>query len=45
MREKFDLSEKGGPRDGQQQVLDRRLFMQLLAFGESHDVSELARAI
>lgn len=45
MRDKIDLSEKGGPRNGQVQVLDRRLFMQLLAFGNSHDTSELAQAI
>lgn len=28
-----DLSEKGGPKNGQPQRLDDRLFMQLLAFG------------
>jgi len=28
-----DLAEKGGIKDGQRQSLDRRLFMQLLAFG------------
>ena len=31
--EEVDLREKGGPRQGQPQVSDRRLFMQLLAFG------------
>jgi Chlorite dismutase len=31
--EELDLREKGGPRQGQPQVSDRRLFMQLLAFG------------
>ena len=45
MRDKLDLTEKGGPRNGQPQVLDRRLFMQLLAFGGAHDVSQLAQAI
>lgn len=45
MRENVDLSEKGGPRNGQPQSLDRRLFMQLLAFGECHDTAELARAL
>jgi Chlorite dismutase len=45
MREKIDLSEKGGPRNGEHQALDRRLFMQLLAFGHSHDTPELARAL
>jgi hypothetical protein len=28
-----DLAEKGGMKDGQPQRLDRRLFMQFLAFG------------
>ena len=33
----LDLSEQGGPKNGQPQRLDRRLFMQLLAFrGCSH---------
>lgn len=45
MREKLDLSEKGGPRDGQSQSLDRRLFMQLLAFGGARDAGELAQAL
>jgi len=31
--DELDLREKGGPRQGQPQVSDRRLFMQLLAFG------------
>src|SRR5580698_3044370 len=31
--EELDLREKGGLRQGQPQVSDRRLFMQLLAFG------------
>src|SRR5579859_2172470 len=42
---KIDLSEKGGPQNGQQQILDRRLFMQLLAFGESRQASVLTQAI
>lgn len=41
MAEKLDLREKGGPRNGQQQVSDRRLFMQLLAFGQAHDTPDL----
>lgn len=45
MAEKLDLSEKGGLRNGQQQVSDRRLFMQLLAFGHAHDPTPLARAL
>lgn len=28
----IDISERGAPRDGQPQVMDRRLFMQLLVF-------------
>jgi chlorite dismutase len=32
-----DLSEKGGPKDGQPQRSDERLFVQLLAFGECAD--------
>lgn len=45
MAEKLDLREKGGLRGGQQQTSDRRLFMQLLAFGEVGDAGELARAL
>ena len=45
MRERLDLSEKGGPRGGQPQALDRRLFMQLLAFGDCRDTADLARAL
>lgn len=33
----IDVSERGAPRDGQPQVLDRRLFMQLLVFGAAAD--------
>ena len=45
MAEKPDLAEKGGPRNGQPQSLDRRLFMQLLAFGHAGDAGELAGAL
>jgi len=45
MREKLDISEKGGVRDGMQQVSDRRLFMQLLAFGGCRESAPLARAL
>jgi hypothetical protein len=46
MREKLDLSEKGGAlRNGEPQILDRRLFMQLLAFGNSRDPSNLAQGL
>ena len=40
-----DLSEKGGARDGQPQRLDKRLFMQLLAFGGCADARALAAAV
>ena len=42
----IDVSEKGAPKDGQPQVLDRRLFMQLLVFtsGEG-DVAELPATV
>ncbi len=43
--DQLDLREKGGIRGGQQQVSERRLFMQLLAFGNSHDSESLARAL
>lgn len=45
MPDKLDLAEKGGPRNGQPQSLDRRLFMQLLAFGNARDAGELAGAL
>jgi hypothetical protein len=34
---KIDISERGAPRDGQPQTLDRRLFMQLLVFTSDRD--------
>lgn len=37
-----DLTEKGGPRDGQPQRSDERLFMQFLAFGECDDARAVA---
>src|SRR5579875_2969569 len=37
----LDIREKGGLRGGAQQVSDRRLFMQLLAFGDAPDSSRL----
>lgn len=40
-----DLSEKGGNRNGQPQRSDRRLFMQLMAFGGCHDARPLAAAL
>jgi hypothetical protein len=45
MDEKLDLREKGGVRNGLQQVSDRRLFMQLLAFGDAEDTASLVRAL
>ena len=41
----LDIKEKGGLRSGVQQVADRRLFMQLLAFGNCRDAGALARAL
>src|SRR5262245_27783570 len=40
-----DLSEKGGIRNGQPQRSDRRLFMQLMAFGGCTDPQPLVDAI
>lgn len=45
MRENLDISEKGGLRNGQRQTSNRRLFMQLLAFGECDAAPPLARAL
>jgi hypothetical protein len=45
MDEQLDIREKGGVRDGERQVLDRRLFMQLLAFGDSSESGELTKAL
>lgn len=41
----LDLREKGGVKGGERQVSDKRLFMQLLAFGNSNDSEALARAL
>ena len=38
--EPLDIREKGGMRGGEQQTSDRRLFMQLLAFGNAGDTAE-----
>jgi len=43
--EPLDLREKGGVRNGVPQTSDRRLFMQLLAFGNANDTSSLAAAL
>lgn len=37
----LDLREKGGVRAGEPQILDRRLFMQLLAFGNAESTDAL----
>jgi chlorite dismutase len=39
--DELDLRERGGPRNGEPQFLDRRLFMQLLGFGGAHDTAKL----
>lgn len=39
-----DVRERGAPRDGAEQVMDRRLFMQLLAFEGGH-AAALSRAL
>ncbi|HVS13799.1 MAG TPA: chlorite dismutase family protein [Thermoanaerobaculia bacterium] len=41
----LDLSEQSRTRDGQTLALDRRLFMQLLAFGEVAELSPLREAL
>ncbi len=38
-----DLSERGGPKGGQPQRSDERLFIQLLAFGDCGDAQEVAQ--
>ncbi len=43
--ELLDLRERGGLRDGQPQFSDRRLFMQLLAFGESSEAASLSSVL
>jgi chlorite dismutase len=42
----IDVAERGAPRDGRPQILDRRLFMQLLVFrcAGADDPAELTRA-
>jgi chlorite dismutase len=40
-----DLREKGAPRDGVPQTSDRRLFVQVLAFGDCPDPMPLAQAL
>src|ERR1017187_8169816 len=45
LMDELDLREKGGPRQGQPQLSDRRLFMQLLAFGGVLDAHSLTAAL
>ena len=45
MEEKLDIREKGGVRSGVQQVSDRRLFMQFLAFGDAEDTASLVQTL
>jgi len=40
-----DLRERGGPLNGQPQLLDRRLFVQLLAFGGCRDWRPMAHEL
>ncbi len=40
-----DLAEKGGVKDGRRQSLDRRLYMQLLAWGGCGDTEALCRSL
>jgi hypothetical protein len=42
---KLDLSEKGKDKDGQPVSLDRRLFMQFLAYGNCRDTGSLTEAL
>ncbi|MBI4423274.1 MAG: chlorite dismutase family protein [Elusimicrobia bacterium] len=44
-KEILDLAEKGGARQGVRQSLDRRLFMQLLAFTGCRDSAPLVEAL
>ncbi len=41
----LDLNEKGAPRGGAPQTLDRRLFVSLQAFGDCKDTGPLVRAL
>ncbi len=41
----LDLRETGAPRNGVPQTSDRRLFVQLLAFGDCEDPAAVARAL
>ncbi|MFQ5742544.1 MAG: chlorite dismutase family protein [Acidobacteriota bacterium] len=43
--ERLDISEKGGVRGGERQSSDRRLFVQLLVFGDCTDSKPLMRAL
>lgn len=44
-KEVLDLREKGAPKNGARQTLDKRLFIQLQAFGGCRDWAPLAQAL
>lgn len=44
-KEALDIRERGGAKNGQPQFLDKRLFMQLQAFGGCVDPAPLAQAL
>ena len=43
--EELDIRERGGVRNGEPQISEKRLFMQLLAFGGCDDPGALAQAL
>lgn len=43
--DELDIRERGGPRNGEPQFLDRRLFMQLTAFGGCKSTEPLIQAM
>ena len=43
--EELDIRERGGVRNGAPQLSDKRLFMQLLAFGGCNDTSALTKVL
>lgn len=45
IKESLDLRERGGAKNGEPQLLDRRLFMQFQAFGGCRDSAALANAL
>jgi hypothetical protein len=45
MEDGLDIRERGGVRNGQPQLSDKRLFMQLLAFGSCDDPAALVKVL